>query len=75
MREAICESYWEKYDVEVSPERVLITSGTSPAMLLVFSVLIEEGEEVILSDPCYPCYPNFVNYLGGRVIFIRTEEG
>jgi Aspartate/tyrosine/aromatic aminotransferase len=42
-----------------------VTSGTSPAMMLVFSVLLERGQEVVLSDPGYSCYPNFISFLGG----------
>ncbi|MEN6328108.1 MAG: aminotransferase class I/II-fold pyridoxal phosphate-dependent enzyme, partial [Syntrophomonas sp.] len=59
LREEIARNYWKKYKVKISPEQVIITSGTSPGMLLVFSALLEKGEEVILPDPYYACYPNF----------------
>jgi (5-formylfuran-3-yl)methyl phosphate transaminase len=49
LREAIAEDYWTKYRVKISPEQVLVASGTSPAMLLLFSSLLEPGDEVILS--------------------------
>jgi (5-formylfuran-3-yl)methyl phosphate transaminase len=74
LREAICERYAEKYGVEVSPDQVLVTSGTSPAMLLLFSALLEPGAEVILSNPYYPCYPNIISYVGGRPVLVDTEE-
>ena len=74
LREAICEHYAEKYGVEVSADQVLITSGTSPAMLLLFSALLERGEEVILPNPHYPCYPNIISYVEGRAILVDTEE-
>jgi aspartate/methionine/tyrosine aminotransferase len=74
LREAICEQYADKYGVEVSPEQVLVTSGTSPAMLLVFSALLERGAEVILPNPYYPCYPNIISYVEGRPILVETEE-
>jgi aspartate/methionine/tyrosine aminotransferase len=74
LREAICKHYAEKYGVEVSPDQVLVTSGTSPAMLLLFSALLEPGDEVILSNPYYPCYPNFISYVGGRPVLVDTEE-
>ena len=41
LREAIAEDYWNKYKVRVSPEQILIASGTSPAMLLLFAALLE----------------------------------
>lgn len=74
LREAICDHYYKQYDVTVTPDRVVVTSGTSPAMLSLFSVLIEPGDEVILSDPHYACYPNFIRFFGGKPVFIRTRE-
>lgn len=74
LREAICEKYGDKYGVNVSPEQVLITSGSSPAMLLLFSALLESGDEVILPNPHYPCYPNIVTYVEGRPILVETDE-
>jgi aspartate/methionine/tyrosine aminotransferase len=74
LREAICEQYAEKYGVEVSPDQILVTSGTSPAMLLLFSALLEPGNEVILPNPYYPCYPNIISYVGGRPVLVDTAE-
>lgn len=65
LREAICRHYEKTYGVFIKPEQVVVTSGTSPAMMLVFSVLLERGQEVVLSDPGYSCYPNFISFLGG----------
>ena len=77
LREAIVEDYWKRYGVDVSPERILVTSGTSPALLLIFSALLEADEEVILSNPYYPCYPNIIRYVGGTPAFVDVfeEEG
>ncbi len=74
LREAIAENYQKKYDVEIEPDQVLITAGTSPGMLLLFSVLLEKGDEVILSDPHYACYPNYVRFLDGRPVFVDVYE-
>ncbi len=67
LREAICEHYHERYGVTVAPEQIVVTSGTSPAMLLLFSALCEAGDEVILPNPHFACYPNFLRYLGVRI--------
>jgi len=74
LREAISEDYWNKYRVRVSPEQILVASGTSPAMLLLFSALLEPGEEVILSNPYYPCYPNIIRFVGGSPVFVEVKE-
>ncbi|MDI6901488.1 MAG: pyridoxal phosphate-dependent aminotransferase [Anaerosomatales bacterium] len=77
LREAIAAHYLGTYDVTVDPEDIVVTQGTSPAMLLLFGSLLDPGDEVILSDPCYPAYPNYVSFLGGVPVpvRVRAEEG
>jgi len=74
LREAIAEYYAERYGVSVDPARVLVTSGSSTAMLLVFSALLEQGQEVIISDPHYACYDNFINFVGGTPVRVPVRE-
>ncbi len=74
LREAICQHYAATYGVSVTPDRVAITSGTSPAMLLIFGALLEAGDEVILSDPGYACYPNFIRFVGGIPAWVPVYE-
>ncbi|MBP1698908.1 MAG: aminotransferase class [Deltaproteobacteria bacterium] len=74
LREAIAEDYWKKYRVKVSPEQILVASGTSPAMLLLFSALLEPGDEIILSNPYYPCYPNIIRFVDGSPVFVEVSE-
>jgi aspartate/methionine/tyrosine aminotransferase len=74
LRESIAHYYHQHYGVTVSPEQILVTSGTSPAMLLVFFALLEHGDEVILSDPHYACYPNFITIADGVPRFIKVFE-
>ena len=45
LREGICQHYQERYEVDVHPDQVVVTSGTSPAMLLVFAALLEAGDD------------------------------
>ena len=77
LREAICEDYKKRYGVDVHPDQIIVTPGTSPAMFLVFSGIIEPGEEIILSDPAYACYPNMIEYVGGvpAVVPVYEEDG
>lgn len=74
LREAICESYKNNYGVSIHPDQIIITSGTSPAMFLWFSLLLNPGDEVILSDPYYACYPNFIRFMGGKPVLIKIYE-
>ena len=74
LREAICEHYFTKYGVDISPDQIIVTSGTSPAMFLLFSALIEKGDEIIISDPHYACYPNYISFFEGVPARVNVFE-
>ena len=74
LREAIAEHYLTTYGVTVSPDQILVTAGTSPAMLLVFGHLLDPADEVVLSDPYYACYPNFIRYAEGAPVYVGVTE-
>ncbi|WP_137283261.1 pyridoxal phosphate-dependent aminotransferase [Halorussus salinisoli] len=77
LRRAIADYYDRRYGVDVAPERIVVTSGSSPALLLAFSALVDPGDEVVLTDPYYACYPNFVRQTGGRIstVGLSADEG
>jgi len=77
LREALSEHYQNRYGVAVDPEQIIVSSGTSPLMLLLFAALCNPGDEVILTDPGYACYPNFIRFVGGepRFLITRPEQG
>ncbi|HBO68763.1 MAG TPA: aspartate aminotransferase [Deltaproteobacteria bacterium] len=74
LREEIAVHYRRRYGVEVLPGQILVSSGTSPLMMLLFAALLEEGDEILLSDPSYACYPDFIRFVGGVPRFLRTRE-
>ncbi len=77
LRETIAEWHTGTYGVALSPDRILVTPGTSPVMWLIFALLLNPGEEVILGNPHYSCYPNLIRICGGipRFVMSREEEG
>ena len=74
LREAIAGHYRQTYGVTVHPDRILVTQGTSPAMFMLFSALLEPGDSVIVSDPHYACYPNFIRFAHGEPRLVRASE-
>jgi len=74
LRESVAEYYHNQYGVSISPGQILVTSGTSPAMLLTFFALLQPEDEVIVSDPHYPCYPNLITIADGVPRFIKVFE-
>jgi aspartate/methionine/tyrosine aminotransferase len=77
LREAICQFYFNEYGVSIIPDQILVSTGTSPALLFVMLALLDHGDEVIISNPRYPCYQNFIHAAGGKLKEIKTfpEEG
>jgi len=51
---------------------VLVTSGVSGGLLLVFMSLINEGDEVIIPDPYFVMYKHLINLLGGKCVFVDS---
>lgn len=74
LRDEIVRRYKEEYGVTVSPGQIIVTSGSSPAILLTLGVLCEPGDEVIISDPGYACYQNFIRFLGAKPIKVPVFE-
>lgn len=65
LRQAIADHYRNRYATELDPQRVVVTPGSSGALQLIMSVLINPGESVLLADPGYPCNRHFVELVDG----------
>lgn len=65
LREAISTHYAEHYQATVTPERVIITTGTSGGLALLMALLLDAGDEVLIPNPGYACYPSFVRAFHG----------
>jgi aspartate/methionine/tyrosine aminotransferase len=70
LREAIARHYAEHYRVDVAPERVIVTAGSSAALLLVMALIVDRDERILLADPGYPCNRHFVRVLEGTPLGI-----
>ncbi|MCU7922190.1 MAG: pyridoxal phosphate-dependent aminotransferase, partial [Candidatus Thiodiazotropha sp. (ex Dulcina madagascariensis)] len=68
LREVIAGFYREVCQIELDPQRVIVTPGASGALQLVMSVLINPGESVLMADPGYPCNRHFVELVEGRPV-------
>ncbi|MFT0211688.1 pyridoxal phosphate-dependent aminotransferase [Pseudomonas sp. F1_0610] len=65
LREKISQFYKQRYAVDVSPERIVITPGGSGALLMASSLLVEAGKHWLLADPGYPCNRHFLRLIEG----------
>ena len=57
----------------MSPDRVILTSGTSEGIELAISVLVDRGDEVLVPVPTYPFYTAVLAKLGARAVLYRTD--
>ena len=74
LREKISDFYKSKYNVEISPERIALTVGTSGAFLVAYTILLETNNRLALTDPGYPCYKNFAYILDIEPVLIPIDK-
>lgn len=74
LRQRISRHYAERYDANVSPERIVITTGSSGGFILSFLALFDSGARVGLPNPGYPCYRQILSALGCRPHLLETSE-
>ncbi len=72
LRARIARLYKDWYGIDVSPERVVVTSGSSAAFVLAFLALFDAGAKVALPAPGYPCYRHILTALGAAPVSIET---
>ena len=72
LRARISTLYRDWYGVTVSPERIVVTSGSSAAFVLGFLALFDAGAKVALPAPGYPCYRHILTALGASPVSIET---
>jgi aspartate/methionine/tyrosine aminotransferase len=70
LRAAISRHYADHYGVAVAPERIIVTAGSSAALLLVLALIVDRDERILLPDPAYPCNRHFVRVLEGNPVAI-----
>jgi len=74
LREAIADSYSQKYHLAVTADDVVLTTGSSGGFLLTFLACFDVGDRVAIASPGYPCYRNILTALGCEVVEIECGE-
>jgi len=74
-RAAIAADASRRCGVEIAPEQVVLTSGSTQALLFSMLALVEPGSEVVVQDPCYSPYLGLVQLAGGTAVAVRSEAG
>jgi aspartate/methionine/tyrosine aminotransferase len=73
LRERIARHYSDRHGIAVSPDRVIVTTGSSAAFVLGFLALFDIGAKVGLPSPGYPCYRHILTALGQSPVILSTD--
>lgn len=73
LRQRIAQYYAERYQQEVDPSRIIITTGSSAGFMLAFLALFDEGDRVAIPSPGYPAYRNILKSLSLCPVEIETN--
>jgi aspartate/methionine/tyrosine aminotransferase len=77
LREAVAADLHKRFDVEVSPDSVMIMPGGKPTMFMSILMFGESGADILYPDPGFPIYRSMIEYTGARPVPvpIREENG
>lgn len=73
LRQAIANYYQQRYQLSINPERVVVTPGASGGLLLVFALLCNPGENILMSDPGYPCNRQFLRLMEAEALSVPVD--
>ncbi|MDH5692870.1 MAG: pyridoxal phosphate-dependent aminotransferase [Gammaproteobacteria bacterium] len=73
LRQAISNYYADQYTQDIPAERIVVTPGSSGALQLITSLILEPDSEVLVTDPGYPCNRHFVRLAGGMPVPVNTD--
>ncbi len=70
LRQAISDYYQHQFQLDIAAQRIIITPGASGALLLLFGLLVEQDQNVMMCDPGYPCNKHFAEFINARATLI-----
>ena len=68
LRRRVARFYADRYGVEIDPERVIATTGSSAGFVLTFLAAFDAGARVAIAAPAYPCYRNVLGAVDVEVV-------
>ncbi|MET4229600.1 pyridoxal phosphate-dependent aminotransferase [Bradyrhizobium sp. 482_C4_N1_1] len=74
LRERIARHYRDAYGCDVSPERIVVTTGSSGGFILAFLSMFTPGDRVAVTVPGYPPYRHILTALGCEPVLIETTN-
>jgi aspartate aminotransferase len=73
-RDVISKYMKDYWDLDYSPDEIVVVPGAKPIMFFTILACVEEGDEVIYPNPGFPIYESMINYIGAKAIPIQLRE-
>ena len=74
LREAVAADLHSRFNVEVSPDSVMIMPGGKPTMYMAIVMFGEPGAEIMYPDPGFPIYRSMIEYTGAKPVPVPVRE-
>lgn len=74
LRKEIVNKYALDYGVDILPQQILVSNGTSILLYLSILIIAPPGSEVIITDPCYSCYEKVIRLAGVSPVFVKLHK-
>ncbi len=74
LRQAICEKLKKENNLEYTPEEIIVCCGAKHAIFNAVMALVDDDDEVLLPAPYWVSYPEMVNFAGGKIVTIPTNQ-
>lgn len=74
LRKAIVERHACDFGSDYAPEEAIFTTGGKLALFNLIQVLVDHGDEVILPAPYWVSFKDIIQYAGGKVVLLDTDE-
>jgi aspartate aminotransferase len=72
-REAVAQTITREHGISLGAEHVVMTCGAAGALNVLFKVLLDPGDEVLVPTPCFMEYRFYVDNAGGAITFAKTK--
>ena len=72
LREGISAYYRRWHGVDVAPDRIIVTAGATGALVMLAGLLLDEGDGLLMGDPCYPCNRQLPLLVGAEAQLVST---
>lgn len=74
LKKAVSGKFQRDQGLDFKPSEIIVTNGAKHALYILFQVILDEGDEVIIPTPYWVSYPEQIKLAGGSPVYINGEE-